>query len=338
MTDSAGLLIAGLAAVIPTVLYVLLLWWLDRYEQEPRRLLLVAFWWGALPAVILSALAETTLGRPLAAFDQATAELMSSSLLAPMVEELLKGLAVFLVFLLFRREFDGVLDGVIYGATVGFGFAMTENALYFLGSFGSGGMRQLSVTVFLRSVVFGLNHALFTSAFGASLGYARMAKSGRPRWLVPLVGLGAAMALHGLHNLFASLTRISPAALLLSAVSDWGGVLVILVVIALAWRNEKRWIVTHLKPEVAAGLITQGEYDVISSYRRRVLAGWQARLHAGRAEARRIAKLSQVATDLAFKVEQGDGRTVQKLRQQVIQLRGQPSVTMDQAAGPPQAV
>ena len=145
------------------------------------------------------------------------------------------------------------------------------------------------------------------------------------------------MALHGVHNLFASLAKVSVWALLLSAVSDWGGVLVILVVIMLAWRNEKRWIATHLRPEVETGLITQQEYDVISSYRRRVLARWQALATVGPAGARRMAKLTQVTTDLAFKVEQGDAHTAQKLRQQVIQLRGQPSAAVDQAAGPPHA-
>ena len=44
-----------LASVIPTILYVLLLWRLDRYEKEPIKLLAIAFFWGAVPATIAAA-------------------------------------------------------------------------------------------------------------------------------------------------------------------------------------------------------------------------------------------------------------------------------------------
>jgi len=320
MGNAVAWLISTLAAVIPTTIYVLILWWFDRYEKEPRRLLLVAFLWGAVPAIMISVLAEAALGHPLAAVGEATTELMSSSLLAPVVEEGIKGLAVFLLFLFFRREFDDVLDGIIYGATIGFGFAMTENAFYFMGSLASGGLQRLTLTVFFRALVFGLNHALFTSVFGAALGYARTVRKGYRRWVVPPLGLLGAMALHGVHNLFAVLSRITCFSLLLGLISDWSGALVIFAVMTLAWQQEKRWIAMHLKAEVASGLITQEEYDMIGSYRRRLAAQWRARSRYGQAEARRLSKLAQLATELAFKVEQGDEHTAQKLRGEIAAL------------------
>lgn len=51
-------IVAILGALIPTILYVLCVWWLDRYEKEPLWLLAFAFLWGAIPATILSALLE----------------------------------------------------------------------------------------------------------------------------------------------------------------------------------------------------------------------------------------------------------------------------------------
>jgi len=322
MDSTLTWLVSILAAVIPAVVYVLILWWFDRYEKEPRRLLLVAFVWGALPAIIVSILAESALGQPLATLGEGTAELMSGSLLAPLVEETAKGLAVFLLFLFFRSEFDDVLDGIIYGATIGFGFAMTENVFYFMRSLSTIGAQGLTVTVLLRTFVFGLNHALFTAVFGAALGYVRLAKTGCQRWVAAPLGLLGAMALHGVHNLFAALAEITCFSLLLSVLSNWGGVLVILVVMALALQREKRWIATHLKAEVESGLLTQEEYEMIGSYRRRLAAQWQAWSRYGRSEALRLSKLAQLATELAFKVEQGDERTAQKLRGEIATVRG----------------
>ncbi len=48
------ILLASALALVPTLVYALLVWWLDRYEKEPLPLLVVAFLWGAVPAVILA--------------------------------------------------------------------------------------------------------------------------------------------------------------------------------------------------------------------------------------------------------------------------------------------
>jgi RsiW-degrading membrane proteinase PrsW (M82 family) len=322
MSDVAAWAISLAAAVVPTIVYVLVLWWFDRYEKEPRRLLWTAFLWGAVPAIILSVIGENMLDQPLAALSQRGAELLSSTVLAPLVEELTKGLAVFLLFLFFHREFDDVLDGIIYGATVGFGFGMTENVFYFMNSFHQGGLESLSGLILMRGLVFGMNHALFTATFGATLGYARISRRMLRRWLAPPLGLLAAMLLHGIHNLFTSLADTVCFGLLLSIASDWGGVLVILAVMLLSARQEKQWIVTYLKPEVASGLITQQDYDMISSYRHRQVALWRARLRLNRGEVRRLDRLTQLATDLAFKLRQGDVKVAEKLRQQIMALGG----------------
>ena len=321
MNSAVVWILSASAAIIPTTLYVLVLWWLDRYEKEPRGLLLLAFFWGALPATLLSLLAEHYLGRPLSALGPAVAELMTGALLAPIVEEGTKCLALCLLLLFLRTEFDDVLDGIVYGATVGFGFAMTENALYFARSFQTGGIEAFRASILLRGVVFGMNHALFTSVFGAALGYVRTYKEGRRRWSMPVLGLLGAITLHSVHNLFAALSGVLCFSLVISLISDWGGVLVILVVMLLAGRQEKRWIAKHLQAEVASGFLTQAEYDMLGSYRRRLVAQWKARRQQGPAEARRLRRLAQLATELAFKLEQGDQARVQSLRGEIATSR-----------------
>jgi len=331
MSEVEAWLLSIAAAVIPTVVYVLVLWWFDRYEKEPRHLLWISFFWGAVPAALLSLVAESYLGGPLGAFGESTAKLVSGSVVAPFVEEIAKGLAVLILFLFLRREFDDVLDGIIYGATVGFGFAMTENALYFMRGLAREGTQVMTLIVFLRSFVFGLNHALFSSVFGAALGYARNAQKGCLARVMAPLGLLGAMILHAVHNLFASLVHVTCFSLVFSLLSDWGGVLVVFAVMALAWQQEKRWIASHLQAEVASGLLTQEQLDMISSYRRRLVAQWQAWSRGGWRRARHMGRLSQLATELAFKVEQGDEPMVQQLRNELAMLLG---VTISGPPGP----
>lgn len=127
-------LVAVIAGIVPMLIYPFFLYWMDRYEKEPLGLVLAVFLWGFLPAAILSLITQLVLGIPFMLLDEAgqLADAVTVSVVAPITEEFFKGLAVLLVFLLWRYEFDGVFDGIIYGSLVGFGFAAIENVLYFM--------------------------------------------------------------------------------------------------------------------------------------------------------------------------------------------------------------
>jgi len=127
--------VAILGALIPTAFYVLFVWWLDRYEKEPLWLLSLAFLWGAVPAAVLSVILEISFDALVQAIggEGLLPSLVSVSVGAPLIEESAKGLALIGLVLIFHREFDDVLDGIVYGAMIGFGFALTENLVgYFL--------------------------------------------------------------------------------------------------------------------------------------------------------------------------------------------------------------
>jgi len=296
-----GMTLSLFAAVVPTAIYALLIWWCDRYEREPWALLAVAFVWGAVPAVIVSVLAETLFGASLAGLQaERLAGLLEVSGMAPVVEEVTKALALVGLFLFFRSEFDDVLDGVIYGALVGIGFGMTENLFYFLSAFFAGGWVDWGTVVFLRVLVFGLNHAFYTAFSGVGLGVARLARSGWQRWLMPLAGLGAAIVFHGLHNLGISLADVAWGSVLLSLLSDSGGILVLLVVLLLAWRQERHWIRTELREEIG-GLLTAAEHEAASAYGQRLRVWWAAWRRGGWKEARRQGRLHRLFTELAFR-------------------------------------
>lgn len=252
------------AAIVPTVLYVILFYWADRYEREPRWLVTVAFFWGALPAVIISLIGELLIGEPFV--DDAASlagEVVSGSLVAPIVEELAKGAALFAIYWWKRQEFDGVLDGVVYGALVGFGFAMTENLLYFIGAYMDGGIASLSVIIFLRSILFGLNHALYTSLIGIGLGIARNKRSFSARLLWATVGLMAGIFAHAMHNLGASLASVNAAAFLISLMVAGAGLAITLLAIGLSWQQERNIIRAELAPEVGR-LLSHEEYGQLT--------------------------------------------------------------------------
>jgi RsiW-degrading membrane proteinase PrsW (M82 family) len=327
-----GVTLSLLAGVIPTVIYAAVMWWFDRYEKEPLWLLGVTFLWGAIPAIILALMAELILGVPVSVLGEGLlADVVESGGVAPVVEEVAKAMALLGLFVFLRREFDNVLDGIIYGALVGFGFAMTENVIYFLGSLFAGGWAEWGMVVFLRAIVFGLNHAFFTSLTGAALGFARLSRAAWGKWLAPPLGLGLAIGFHAIHNLGASLSELSCMVVLFSLLADWGGVLVVFVVILLAAQQEKQWMTQELKEEVASGVLSQADYALTISYRQRSLARWEALLGWSWQRWRQLGRLFYLATELAFKKYQlrtaGDGEDTQaaivRLRNQIVALRGE---------------
>ena len=95
-----SVLIAITAGIGLAVVYAFVVWWFDRYEKEPWPLLVSVFMWGAAPAIVLALLVELVLDIPIKSLF--TSELaytfVGSSLIAPVVEEFFKGLAVLAVF------------------------------------------------------------------------------------------------------------------------------------------------------------------------------------------------------------------------------------------------
>jgi RsiW-degrading membrane proteinase PrsW (M82 family) len=326
------LIVSILAAVVPAVVYSLIVWWLDKYEKEPWGLLAVTFIWGAMPAVFLALVAEILFGIPFSVvFGEAVEQVIQGSAVAPIVEEVVKGLAVFFIFLIFRAEFDGPLDGIVYGALVGFGFGMTENIFYFLGGFVEGGAVHWLMVIFMRTILFGLNHGLFTSITGLGFGYASIADTAWKRWLAPPLALGGAIIVHAVHNTFTGLAVELCWPILISLLSDWGGVIIIALMVFLTWDREKRWIVQELKSEIDEGIISQADYEIVASYSRRVATQWGTLSKHGLRQARKVRKLHQLITELAFKKHRlralGDtGRAeaeIARLREKIKDLRAQ---------------
>jgi RsiW-degrading membrane proteinase PrsW (M82 family) len=309
--DRVGLLLSVTAASIPALIYATIVLRLDRYEIEPLRALLACFTWGAVGAILFSVATgllfqfavEEALGAE-------AAEVASVVIGAPLVEESFKGLAVLAVLIFARDEIDSTLDGLVYGALVGVGFAMTENILYFGQAYLEGGLREFGTLVLARSVLGGFGHPAYTAVTGAAIGWSR-GRYGRgiARVVVPILGWALAVALHIAWNggLVLTTTLMDEDAGLLqpvavqTAIVIVPAVLVLYVVARLSARHELGILREELRAEVERGTITQDEYTAIvdAEERQRALASVQAR--GGRALRRRQQAFFSTAADLALR-------------------------------------
>src|SRR5215213_7190833 len=295
--DRVGLLLSVTAASIPALIYATIVLRLDRYEREPLRAVLACFAWGAVGAVLFSLVTwllfqfavEEALGVQ-------AAEAASVVIGAPLAEESFKGIAVLAVLIFARDELDSTLDGLVYGALVGVGFAMTENILYFGQAYLEGGLREFGTLVLGRAVLGGLGHPAYTAIIGAAIGWSR-GRHGRgvARVIVPILGWALAVTLHVAWNgglVLTSVTMDEKAGLLKlvavqTAIVIVPAVLVLYAIARMSAQHELAILREELGTEVERGTITQAEYEAIvdPEARQRALASAQAR--GGRAIRRR---------------------------------------------------
>ena len=93
------------------------------------------------------------------------AQTATSVVVAPLVEEFMKGLA-FLPLLLLGKQVDNRTDGLIYGAAAGLGFACVENLYYYIKVFDPDHLNLLIQTVFLRTLFTTLVHCVSSALLG----------------------------------------------------------------------------------------------------------------------------------------------------------------------------
>jgi RsiW-degrading membrane proteinase PrsW (M82 family) len=174
--------------------------WLDRYEPEPRSLLLLGLGWGAFVA--------TSAAIFLQAFDSfafGPTEATQSVLVAPVTEEAAKGLFILLLLGYRRAELDGILDGIVYAGMVGIGFAFMENILYltqaYVGEDGRTGGIEDAVGLFvLRGIGAPFAHPFFTAFTGIGIGVAVTSRRRGLRIWAPVVGFAGAVGAHAAWN------------------------------------------------------------------------------------------------------------------------------------------
>ncbi len=263
-------------AVVPFVVVWFVVRYIDRWEPEPRRLLIFAAAWGAVASVAIALgvdllVTVVTGGLP---------DAVSSVVQAPIVEEVAKGLGLLLLYAFARRFFDGPVDGIVYGALIGAGFALTENVQYFAIGYLEGGPGEVATTFFLRAVLSPFAHVMFTSITGFAFGLAarRSLRTGAALGAA-VPGLIGAIVLHAVWNGSATFFNFFE----VYATLQVPLFVAFIVGILLLRREESRLTRDRLGEYAAAGWFTPQEVDMLATApgRRSALA-WARTLRGDR--------------------------------------------------------
>ena len=193
------------ASIVPALIIALYVWRTDVTRTQPLRPLVVTFLLGVLFASF-AAVANSVLAGPFAAYGVVGMGLFFYLVVAP-VEEAVKLLAV-RMYSYRQASFAAVVDGAVYGAVAGLGFATIENALYISQQYvqtASLGIQSPLISTLQTAAVrtfAGPGHVIYSAIAGYYLGLAKFnPENGGP---IVVKGLLVAGFVHGTYNLLAS--------------------------------------------------------------------------------------------------------------------------------------
>lgn len=263
-------------ALIPLAIVFLGVYIIDRWEPEPKLLIAFAIAWGAIAAVGLTLIIDLAITLMIGL----RAEVLSTVIQAPIIEEIAKGIGIFIIFVIGKRAFDGPVDGIVYGALIGGGFAFTENIQYFAISLIEGGGEELTATFVLRGLMSPFAHAMFTALTGFAMGLAARRHASKSAVLgAGSLGLLGAMLLHGFWNGSAMFADFFALYITLQVPLFIG---FILVIVALR-KEEARVTRERLGEYSAAGWFTPEEVTMLATPTgRKVGLRWAASLRGDR--------------------------------------------------------
>ncbi|HZO65661.1 MAG TPA: PrsW family intramembrane metalloprotease [Kribbellaceae bacterium] len=347
-TGSAGFIWGLIFAFIPMVVLVALYLWLDRYEPEPARYVVTAFCWGAFIATLVSIFINTEAAQLMG--ETRGGGSRAAVFVAPPVEEFAKGVVILLIALVRRKEFDGIIDGLVYAGMVAIGFAFTENILYYGRVFRAAaeeggddaGLQSAWVLFIIRGVISPFAHPLFTAFIGIGIGIAVRHRSTVVRFLAPVVGYLTAVLAHALWNGGASIAGAGGFIFLYLMIM--APIFVGMVIFAILMRfRESQMIASRLYDYVRFGWILPQDVPLVATLRgRRTLRQYAKRVGP---EAEAAAKnFQRTATELAYLRDKMvrqviGGEALQNEKALLDELRrrrpGVPFPPMPAFAGPP---
>jgi protease PrsW len=297
-----GFALSTVAMTIVVLAYV----WLDRWEPEPPRLLVLAFLWGTSVAVVISTVLQLTLEAAINPGQTETVSSISIVLGAPLTEEAAKGLFLLLMMTGWRRnELNSLTDCLIYAGLVGAGFAWLEDILY-IG--GGESVSESLLTAAMRLIMAPFAHSLFTTMFGIGVYFALQQRNAAAKAGCILLGYLGAVIMHGLWN---GSSLLSVEAYFLTYVFWMVPIFVLVIVLGVSSRRrEQRVVAAKLPGMVAAGLVTPNEATWLGSMRNRKQAIGQAAQLGGKPASKGVKNFAAQVVELAFvrdRIDRGFG-------------------------------
>ena len=176
-------------SVAPAVLLMFFVYHQDKYQKEPMKSLLKAFFGGTL-SVVFTLNIVTIIKYSIGLIPYLNETVFYDSFITAGIPEELCKFLVFMIFIWNDKNFDEYFDGIVYASFISLGFATVENILYVVpGGLGVGIMRAL------LSVP---GHFLFGVIMGYFLSLSKFNKSKRGLYI--FLGLLIAMTAHGLFD------------------------------------------------------------------------------------------------------------------------------------------
>ncbi len=287
----AGLLLSLLFSLLPVLFLCAILYWVDQYHRGPIRLLAIAFTWGAIPALLVSFAVQLFFRLPPDLMGFHALEVIRLGLIAPVLEEVLKAAGVLFIFWRYRRGFTDILDGMIYGAMVGFGFAFISNLFRYAGDFMSLGMPALNLGFIVVRTVNVLDHGLYTAIFGTAVGLATVTRRRLRFWSLIAIGLVLAIGTHALQNLLSnSLVGLNVFTVAVTS----AGTLLLWVVAGWSLVNQRRMLHQEL-----IGVLHDSLFTSIQDPFARAKAQWHTLRHDGFRTWLRLRRLQGLCIKLA---------------------------------------
>lgn len=181
-----------LSAIAPVFLVIIYIYIKDKYEKEPKRLMLTAFLLGAIISIIITSLMYYVFDFVLPLDDHTS--LLQLFIKAFFVVGLTEEFSKYVIVRYFaqtRHAFNEPFDGIVYAVMVSMGFAATENIVYV---FESG-----FETALLRAITAIPAHATFGILMGYFMGKAKFSNN---KIVLNLTGLLLAAIFHGTYDFF----------------------------------------------------------------------------------------------------------------------------------------
>lgn len=257
---------SAIAAVLPMFTYLLIIWWMDRYEREPFSFVLKNYLWGGIGAIIFAIAWSTIIYTFISLFiyDKTELERIETIAVAPFVEEITKG--IFLVFIIRNKNLDNITDGIVYGGAIGLGFGMTENFLYFI-TYGNTLENWITIVV-IRTLFSAVMHCVATASFGALLAYSKYKKE-PARILFIFFGLLVAILIHFAWNFSVSFKSTTLLGFLFMIIT----IVIFIITFSISVISEKKIIYNELLSEAENGLIPFAHLGILNSSKRNKF-GW----------------------------------------------------------------
>jgi RsiW-degrading membrane proteinase PrsW (M82 family) len=328
-------------AVLPALALLALIYWLDRYEKEPGRLLGIALLFGAVAAPLVAFLVEKAAGVPTSLAVQTVVSRSRLSPWTPLIQELATGAAVLGAVLVVRYEIDDLLDGFVYGSVVGVGFGLAANFMAILTTHAIGGGGSVSLTT---TMLGGLNFVLYGAVIGVIVGAARRAGTGALLGAA-LAGSAVAYGLQIVHDYLpwwvsagAGNASGSAAAGAIAEIPTYLGIAALAVLVPWTQQREGRIVGRQLHDEVGRS-VTAEEYDIVTNPLKRWAVMFRA-LYTGGNDFGLRRRLYSQAVELAFRKHHratdrtaGGGLVEEDVyRRRLAETRAQLNLVLEEAA------